>query len=200
MEGLTMWGRMTRAARSAMCRRLVLAGLAAASLAASPAAAAAGQDPGLRLGYYGSADADEPVPVVGLYGRFDIPGPLNLELSADYRKEQLHKGAIESTVVPLRASAVLNLFPGVSPYLLAGLGVDYNSISFPHSAFADETNFVFEAHAGVGLELSLGPLSIIGDVRYCAVSKVSNAHLNQVLGHDYDPSGWYASIAAGISF
>jgi hypothetical protein len=90
----------------------------------------------------------------------------------------------------------------VSPYLLAGVGADYTSISFHNelSGEGDETDLVYEAHAGVGLELGLGPLSIVGDLRYCLVEEVSNAAVESALGHAYDPSGWYVSVSAGFSF
>jgi hypothetical protein len=156
----------------------------------------------VRLGYYQSADADDAVPVIGLYGRFDVPGPLNLEVSADYREETLQGGNVKATVVPLRVSAVFNFFPVVSPYLLAGGGVDLVGLSFGNawSAQPDDATVVFEAHAGAGIEFSLGPLSVIGDVRYCQVGAVDTDAVRAALGHTYDASGWYASISAGISF
>jgi opacity protein-like surface antigen len=181
--------------------RGAVAALACLATLAGAAPAVAG-DFGVRLGYYGGADADDPVPVIGVYDRLDIPGPLNLEISADYRNESLRGGDLEAAVVPLRLSAVLNLFPGVSPYLLAGVGADYASISFHNelSGKGDETDLVFEAHAGAGLEFNLGPLSVIGDLRYCAVGEVENDAVKAALGHAYDPSGWYASLAVGFSF
>ena len=174
----------------------------AALIALGGAVPAAAGDIGIRLGYYGGADADDPVPVVGVYDRLDIPGPLNLEISADYRNESLRGGDLEAVVVPVRVSAVLNFFPGVSPYLLAGVGADYTSISFHNelSGQGDETDLVYEAHAGVGLEFGVGPLSVVGDLRYCLVEEVSNAAVESALGHAYDPSGWYVSVSAGFSF
>ena len=176
--------------------------LAAALLLTAAAPAGAGQDPGIRLGVYDGADSDEPVPVLGVYGRLDVPGPLNLELSADYRQESLLDGDLEATVVPVRASVLLNFFPGVSPYLLAGVGADYVSFEFRdgQAAAGDLTSLVFELHAGAGVELGLGPVTLIGDVRYCSVEQTSSDAVRQALGHDYDASGWYASLSAGISF
>jgi len=183
---------------AAWCAAAVLVLLA--TLAA--AVPAAGADVGVRLGYYGGADADDPVPVLGVYGRLDIPGPLNLEIAADYRDETLRDGDLEATVVPVRVSAVLNLLPGVSPYLLAGVGADYVSVSFLHelSGHGDESTLVYELHAGGGLEFSLGPVSIVGDLRYCSVGEFANDAVQSALGHAYDPSGWYASVSAGFSF
>ncbi|HWR98822.1 MAG TPA: hypothetical protein VN317_10415 [Candidatus Methanoperedens sp.] len=157
---------------------------------------------GLRLGAYAGTDADDPVPVIGAYARLDVPGPLNLEVSADYRRESLRGGDLEATVVPVRASAVLNLLPGVSPYLLAGVGADYVRVDFRHelAGWGEESALVYEAHAGAGLEVGLGPFSIVGDLRYCAVGEVTNAAVRAGLGHAYDASGWYASLSAGLSF
>jgi hypothetical protein len=188
-------GRAFSRAAAALLALFTLGSLAAAA----PALAG---DPGVRLGYYHGADADDAVPVIGVFGRFDIPGPLNLEVSADYRQETMNGGDLKATVVPLRASVVLNFLPVVSPYLLAGAGVDLVGLSFHNefSATANDTAAVLEVHAGGGVELSLGPLSLIGDLRYCRVGAVSSDAVQAALGHDYDPSGWYASISAGISF
>ena len=192
-----------RKSGGASAARLVAAAAALISLVALAAAppARAG-DSGIRLGYYAGNDADDPVPVIGAYGRLDVPGPLNLEISADYREEKLRGGDLEAMVVPVRVSAILVLMPVLSPYLLAGVGADYVGIDF-HNEFAgrsDESSLVFEAHAGGGVEFSLGPLSIVGDLRYCSVGDVSEAAVRSALGHAYDASGWYASLSAGISF
>ena len=103
---------------------VVMAALVFVALSAPAAPAGAGQDPGIRIGYYGGADADDPVPVIGVYGRLDVPGPLNLEISADYRQETLRGGDLEATVIPVRVSVVASFLPVVSPYLLAGVGAD----------------------------------------------------------------------------
>ena len=180
-------------------RRLATAiAIVGALAAAAPAAA----DVGVRLGYYDGADADDPVPVFGVFGRVDIPGPLNLELSADYREESLAGGALEATVVPVRVSAVLNFFPGLSPYLLAGIGADFVSIGFGDSwaGQGDVSDLALEWHAGGGLEIGLGPVSFVGDLRYCGVGEIGDDAVEAALGRAYDPSGWYASLSAGISF
>jgi opacity protein-like surface antigen len=190
------------AAEAAIRGGVVLAVLAVLALAAPLSPANAGQDPGIRIGYYAGADADDPVPVIGVYGRLDIPGPLNLEISADYRQETLRGGDLEATVIPVRVSVVVNLLPVVSPYLLAGVGADYVGIDFRNefAGTSGDSSLVLEFHAGAGVEFSLGPLSLVGDLRYCGVGAVSSESVRQALGHDYDPSGWYASLSAGISF
>jgi hypothetical protein len=179
----------------------IAAALACLALLAAAVPAAA-TDLGLRLGYYAGKDADEPVPVIGAYGRIDVPGPVNLELSADYRTESLREGALEAVVIPVRVSAVLNPLPIAGPYLVAGAGADYTSVSF-HQALAgtgDESALALELHAGGGFELSLGLVSIAADLRYCAVEGVANDAVKAALGHAYDPSGWYASLSAAVSF
>lgn len=171
-------------------------------LAAPGPPAQAGQDLGIRLGSSFGTDAGGSVPVVGAYSRWDIPGPLNVELSADYRRESLLNGDLEATVIPVRASVVVNFLPVVSPYLLAGVGMDYVGIDF-HNELAgsgDHTSAVFEAHAGGGVEIALGPLSLIADLRYCRSESVTSDAVQAALGHGYDPSGWTASLSAGISF
>lgn len=179
------------------------AGLLAFALSLTGAAGAtAGQDPGIRAGYFQGADADDAVPFIGVYGRIDVPGPVNVELSVDVRQEQLADGDLESVVVPIQASAVLNLFPAFGPYLVAGVGATYNHISFHHelAGLGEESEVLFEAHAGFGLELDLGPLNLVGDVRYLLSEKVSADAVRGALGREYDPSGWCASIGLGISF
>jgi hypothetical protein len=170
--------------------------------AGAAAPASAGQDPGIRIGAYDGADADVPALAVGVYGRLDVPGPLNLELSADYRREQLRGNDSEATVVPVRATAILSFLPVVSPYVLAGVGADFVRIEFDDAVTpADsESSVLLEVHAGVGLEISLAIVSIIADLRYCSVEAMSDAAVREALGHDYDASGWYASLSAGISF
>lgn len=189
-------GRRMRARGAAIA---VLAGLMVAG-AVGPAAA--GQDPGIRLGVYDGADADVPVLAVGVFGRLDVPGPLNLEISADYRREQLRGNDSEATVVPVRATAILSFLPVVSPYVLAGVGADFVRIEFDEAvAAADSASSVLlELHAGVGLEIGLGPVSVIADLRYCSVEPMSDAAVREALGRDYDASGWHASLSAGISF
>jgi hypothetical protein len=181
---------------------VVLAVLAGLSGLAVAAPAAAGQDPGIRIGAYDGADADVPVVAVGVYGRLDVPGPLNLELSADYRREQLRGNDSEATVVPVRATAILSFLPVVSPYVAAGVGADFVRIDFDDavSAAGSESSVLMELHAGVGVEIGLGPLSVIADVRYCSVEGMADAAVREALGRDYDASGWYASLSAGISF
>lgn len=195
--------RSCRAAGRGLAR--VAAGLAAvgALLLALPVPAAiADQELGVRLGSSFGADADDAVPVVGIYSRWDIPGPVNLELSADYRQESLLGGDLEATVIPVRAAVVLNLLPVVSPYLLAGVGIDYVGLGFRNelSGSSDRTSAVFEVHAGGGLTLSLGPLSLSGDLRYSWAESVSGEAVQAALGHDYDPSGLTATLSAGIAF
>lgn len=192
-------GAMTHSSGTAIFRT-ALAALAALALAAAPAFA--GADPGIRLGIYGGADADDPVTAVGLFGRLDVPGPLNLEVSADYRREKLLGGDLEATVIPVRVSALLNFLPVVSPYVLAGVGVDFIRISFDDGIAATdgESGVSFEAHAGAGVEVSLGPVSVIADLRYCSVEPLESEAVRGALGRDYDASGWYASLSAGISF
>jgi len=174
--------------------------LAAAIGCAAPQPVAAA-DLGIRIGSYLGTDADDPVPVIGAWCRWDVPGPLNLEISADYRKETLLGGGLDATVVPLRATAVLNLLTVVSPYLLAGVGADYVGIGLD-SQFGggDEVSIVFEVHAGGGLEVNLGPLSLIGDLRYCSAGSISSDAVQAALGHPYDPSGWSATLSAGFAF
>lgn len=188
------------ATRDALRSTLAVTALLAA-VALAPAKAA-GQDLGVRLGSYLGDDADDPVPVVGVFSRFDLPGPLNLELSADYRNERLRGGDIEAMVVPLRASAVLNLMAVVSPYLLGGVGMDYVNLDFRNEfgSLGDDSDIVFEIHAGAGIEVGLGPLSLGADLRYCRATEVSTDALRSTLGHGYDPSGWAATLVAGFSF
>jgi hypothetical protein len=178
-----------------------LAALAAAVLIAA-APARAGQDPGIRVGVYSGGDAVDPVATVGVFGRLDIPGPVNLELSADYRKEKILDGGMEATVVPVRVSAVLNFLPVVSPYLLAGAGADFIRVDFGDNpaATGSESSVSLEVHAGGGVEVALGPVSLIADLRYCRVEPMASDAVHQALGHDYDPSGWHASLSAGVSF
>jgi hypothetical protein len=198
-----MTSRMRSPEAGRWLRRAAARGAFAALAALAAAAQAhAGQDPGIRVGYYDGADSDEAALTVGIFGRLDIPGPLNLELSADYRREKLLDGDLEATVIPVRATAILSFLPVVSPYLSAGVGVDYLNADF-HGDLAGsgaESSFVLEVHAGAGVEVSVGPVSVIGDLRYCSVGKMSSDAVSRALGHDYDPSGWSATLSAGISF
>lgn len=174
----------------------------AAVLSVGLAAPAAAGDTGVRFGYYDGADADSPVPAIGLFTRIDVPGPLNLELSADYRVESLLDGDVEATVVPVRLSLLLNALQVVSPYVVAGAGVDYVGLSFRNERgdARDDAGVAFEVHAGAGVEISIGLLTVIADLRYCSVGAVSNETLSTALGGDYDPSGWHASLSAAIPF
>ena len=85
---------------------------------------------------------------------------------------------------------------------VAGVGADFVRIDFDDavSAADSEASVLLELHAGAGVEISLGPLSVIADVRYCSVEGMSDAAVREALGHDYDASGWYASLSAGVSF
>lgn len=193
------WAVRRRAGRSLAGLAAVAATLAVPALSPSPAAAV---DLGIRAGYYGGADADDPVPAIGAVLRVDVPGPLNLELSVDARRETVEQGTFKALVVPARATAVLSLTPGFGPYLLAGVGGAYGRLSFGKGAasLGSESAFVVEYHGGLGFEIVLGPLSLTADARYCKVGPVSSEKLRQAVGGDYDPSGWLAGIAASFGF
>ena len=64
----------------------------------------------------------------------------------------------------------------------------------------DVSDLALEWHAGGGLEIGLGPVSVVGDLRYCGVGEVGDDAVEAALGRAYDPSGWYASLSAAISF
>ena len=68
------------------------------------------------------------------------------------------------------------------------------------NGFGDESEIALEWHAGGGIEIGLGPVSVVGDVRYCGVGEVGGDAVEAALGRAYDPSGWYASLSAAISF
>lgn len=178
---------------------VVLLFFLAALLCLAPASPAAALDVNLRVGAGETHDGDDMATSFGLSLLFDVPGPVNLELSGDYWTEETGGGSYEATVLPLQASIILYPlpFPLIKPYVLAGAGLVFADLSEKGGAFSDKAS-LFALHAAGGLDLVIGPLGgIKGELRYTSAGSIEAAALP---GGDYSPGGWRVFASAYLSF
>lgn len=151
---------------------------------------------GARIGYGSSPDADGAAPSAGAFLRFDLPGPVNLELSGDYCEENIFGGAAEAMNVPLQVTALLYPIPSpvLKPYLLGGAGLTFVSLSPAGPAGGPDGDYrLFGVHAGGGLELPLaGVGGVAGEFRYSLTEEAG--------GTGYSPGGWRLFATFFLSF
>jgi hypothetical protein len=151
---------------------------------------------GARIGYGSSPDADGAAPSAGVFLRFDLPGPVNLEISGDYGREDVFGGAAEATNVPLQVTALLYPIPSLvlKPYLLGGAGLTFVRLSPAGPVGSgDEDYHLFGVHAGGGLELPLaGAGGVAAEFRYSLTEETGGAR--------YSPGGWRLFAAFFLSF
>jgi hypothetical protein len=186
--------------RSALSPPPKTAALGFALLILLSAGPAASFDLGARLGYGRGPDGDTAEPSAGIYTRFDIPGPVNLELAGDYWKEDLPGGMGSVDVLPLQATALLYFLPlpVVKPYLLGGAGVFMLNLTEegPGGAGREESEQLFSLHGGAGIDLPLlGLAGLTADLRYYAAGETTLAG-----GETYRPGGWRAYLGIHLRF
>jgi len=172
-------------------------------LASGPAASF---DLGARLGYGRGPDGDTAEPSAGIYTRFDIPGPVNLELAGDYWKEDLPGGMGSVDVLPLQATGLLYFLPSliVKPYLLGGAGVFLVHVTHEDTlgrAGREEDQQLFCLQGGAGIDLPLlGLVGLTADIRYYAVEEMTFGGTPAIPGKTYRPGGWRAYAGIHLRF
>lgn len=162
-------------------------------------------DGGVRIGYGKSAGADAPEPSVGLYGRIDLPGPVNLELSGDAWKEERSGGAVEAKNLPLQATALLYPLPTAvaTPYLLGGAGIFLvrTAVTEAPGRSRERDDHLFSLHGGAGLEVPLaGVAGLMTEFRYTFCEELSTGGAGGMPEKTYRPGGWRFFAGFHLSF
>ncbi len=126
---------------------------------------------GARLGFLKATEADDPIAYGGVLARFHLTESLAIEGSVDYRRETYENGDITVRTIPVMATGLFYIAPGlpISPYLLAGVGWYYADIDHT-GRFVTLGNIRrnrIGGHLGAGIELPLSrSLAIDGNFRY----------------------------------
>lgn len=151
--------------------------LAAALVAALPAAAQSFSDPGtgygLSAGYTRGRDAESGGATGGVHTRLRLTGGIGLEVSAGYRHDSFATDGIRLTVdeIPVAAS-LLAFFPHdgrVQPYLLAGIGYTWAKPKGegPNADPSYPAENLFALHGGAGVDVRTSfRTSVFLDGRY----------------------------------
>ncbi len=171
----------------------------------SCAAPADAWDAGVRIGYGKSSGAAGPEPSVGLYGRIDLPGPVNLELAGDIWKEERSGGAVEAKNLPLQATALLYPLPSVmvKPYLLGGAGIFLvrTTVTEAPGQGRERDDHLFSLHGGAGLEMPLaGVAGLMTEFRYYLCEELSTGGAGGMPEETYRPGGWRLFAGLHLSF
>ena len=105
---------------------------------------------------------------VGVFLRLNLTSRIGLEVAADQLSTVGADGATRGST-PLSASVLAYLSRGsiVDLYILGGLGTtaDKVSLTMPDHSTVSQTYDQSELHAGLGAEISLGSLTLGGEIR-----------------------------------
>jgi len=154
-----------------MIRRSLLTTVFAFFLLSLSPLAAGGFSIGPHLGFQKAKDANEGKFMVGASARLKLIGALGAEGMISYRQEKYGDNDYLTTKSwPIMVTGLL--YP--VPFLYAGVGVgwhrttyDYNENAPPTPAAGrDETKTDFGWHLNVGVEIPLGGMDLVGDLRY----------------------------------
>lgn len=127
---------------------------------------------GPRAGFLRARDADDGTWFAGGQVRLHFGSLLAIEGSITYHQEEFQNGNVVVTQYPVEVSALIFPFPApwqFQPYFVGGAGWYYTHYVYRGilAPFDDETEHVFGAHLGGGVDLRLSPfVSLNGDVRY----------------------------------
>jgi len=156
---------------------------------------------GARAGYGSAEGDDEGSPSLGAYARFDLPGPVNLELAGDAWTSERSQGRIEARTLPLQASALLYPFPSVliKPYLLGGAGITMVRLKSLEGTSAERDDHLFSFQAGAGFDVPLPLLVLTADLRYFFTEELT-ADVGGIPEKPYRPGGWRLTAGAALKF
>ncbi len=125
---------------------------------------------GPRAGFYKPKDADEGKFTGGLQTRFRVFPFLGIEGSVDYHQTDFANGSVRVRTYPVMVSGLLYFYPkpGISPYLLAGVGWHFQDVEFrTNPSQPTVRSNQFGGQAGGGLDIPLGDrVTLDADVRY----------------------------------
>lgn len=155
---------------------------------------------GPRAGYIRAKDADDGTWFGGGQIRLHFGHLLAIEGSVTYHQEEFQNGNIVVTQYPVELSALLYPFPAgwqVQPYAVGGAGWYYTHYHYRGilAPFDDETEHIFGAHLGGGLELRPNSrISLNADVRYIFIEPNTRRVQDEVF--DY----WQFTIGLNFRF
>ena len=154
-----------------MVRQILLVTLTAVFLLSLSEVSAGGFSLGPHIGYQKAKDANEGKFMFGATARLKLIGALAAEGTISYRQEKYGQDDVLTVKSwPIMVTGLL--YP--IPIVYAGVGIgwhrttydfDENKLPAPFPA-KDETKTDFGWHLGAGVELPLGGMDLVGDIRY----------------------------------
>ncbi len=151
---------------------------------------------GVQGAWMKPADANSSTFYGGGHLRMRILPWFMLEGAVGYRQEKYLNESTTVKTVPLTVSGMFVLMPGspFEPYLIFGTGVNFIQVS---GAITEQSHSKAGYHAGVGIQLRTGSLSIFGEYRYLGVKFDVNVGEEQS-GLQINASG--SSFRVGFTF
>lgn len=175
------------------------------AVAAPPAAADAfGLDLGIHGGAVGTDGGNGSTFVGGAQARFHLIWLLAIEGRASVYTDSVDSktlGSIDVKNVPFQVSAMVYpiKLPKFGLYLLGGGTYSSLTVSGSSVTNGDVTQHKWSAHAGAGVDISLGKsISLNGDVRYVFLNADTVDEALGAAAADYNGDFWAATV--GLNF
>ena len=130
-------------------------------------------------GYLHARGADRGTWFAGAQARLHFLRYFAAEASITFHENSYEHGTIHVTQYPVQVSGMIYPLPEatVSPYLVGGGGWYYSRTTYSGSlsGVSNQTDHMFGAHGGAGVELRLGKSSSLdGDIRYIFLNPSSS--------------------------
>ena len=141
-------------------------------------------------------DADRGVAYFGGHIRLRPLTWLMLEGAVDYRRETYLNDTVTAENFPVTVSAFLMLIPSgpVQLYLLGGGGIRFTQMQ---GAISGSSRSAWSYHAGAGVQVVLGAITLFGEYRYLGV-RMDVQLTSTASSVQLDASG--SSIRVGLTF
>lgn len=147
-----------------MIRQILTATVVAVFLLSLSEVLAGGFSLGPHLGYQKAKDAESGKFMVGATARMNLVGALGAEGTISYRQED-YGDYLTAKSWPIMVTGLL--YP--IPLLYAGVGIGWHRTTYDYDEstnLQDETETDFGWHLNAGVELPLGGMDLVGDIRY----------------------------------
>jgi len=148
-----------------MMQKILLAAVVTVFLLSSSEVSAGGFSLGPHLGYQKAKDAESGKFMVGATARLKLIGALGAEGTISYRQED-YGDYLTAKSWPIMVTGLL--YP--IPIVYAGVGIGWHRTTYDYDqnqvSQEDETTTDFGWHLNAGVELPLGGMDLVGDIRY----------------------------------